>query len=152
VIHLQEPWLVYFGIEDEAWDSLEKALTDIRDAAGDGPTLVLHTYFGDAAPVIDRLRALPVDVVGVDLVETDPEALGSNWDKGLLAGCLDGRRSLAEPTDRVVTVVRRAAERTATPSLFVSSNSDLELLPRDIARSKVTRLGEVRDGLREELS
>src|SRR5207237_8542562 len=42
-IHLQEPWLAYFGIDDEDWNPFEKALTDLRNAAGDR-TLVLHLY------------------------------------------------------------------------------------------------------------
>src|SRR5207244_4442140 len=63
VIHLQEPWLVYFGIDDDSWGPLEKSISEIRDAAGDEATIVLHTYFGDAGPLIDRLRALPVDVL-----------------------------------------------------------------------------------------
>ena len=85
-------------------------------------------------------------------LEKDEEVVAAGWDKGLLAGCLDGRRSLAEPPEAVVAVVRRAVERTGAPTLFVSSNSDLELLPRDLARAKVARLGEVRDRLRKELS
>src|SRR5439155_3530339 len=97
VLHLHEPWLPYFGIEPESWDEFEKALTEVRSALPGGTTLVLHVSFGDAGPHIDRLRRLPVDVVGVDLVETDPASLGSRWETGLLAGCLDGRSSLLEP-------------------------------------------------------
>ena len=152
VIHLQEPWLVYSGIEDESWADLEKALTEIRSAVDDHATLVLHTYFGDSGPYADRLRGLPVDAVGVDLVETDPASLGSNWGIGLLAGCLDGRSSLPEPVDATVAFAKRAGELTGAPALFVSSNSDLELLPRDLARTKVLRLGEIRARLQEELA
>jgi 5-methyltetrahydropteroyltriglutamate--homocysteine methyltransferase len=152
VIHLQEPWLVYFGIDDGSWDSFEKALTEIHDALGGSARLVLHTYFGDAAPHVDRLRRLPVDALGVDLVETDPESLGSGWDIGLLAGCLDGRRSVVEPLEGVVGFVRQAVEHTGAPFLLLSSNSDLELLPRDLARAKVQRLGDVAASLKEALA
>jgi 5-methyltetrahydropteroyltriglutamate--homocysteine methyltransferase len=152
VIHLQEPWLTYFGIDAESWDVFEKALTDLRSALPEGTTLVLHTYFGDPAPHIDRLRNLPVDVVGVDLVETDAAELGTGWECGILAGCLDGRSSLVEPGDAVVAMVREVVERTGAPSLLVSSSCDLELLPRDLARQKVRRLGQVAARLRSELS
>jgi 5-methyltetrahydropteroyltriglutamate--homocysteine methyltransferase len=152
VVHLEEPWLVYFDIEDGSWDELEKALTEIRDAIGGAATLVLHTYFGDAGPHIERLRRLPVDALGVDLVETDPDELGSGWNVGLLAGCLDGRRSLTETPDAVAAFVRQAVERTGAPTLLLSSNSELELLPRDVAGAKVERLGEVAAHLKEELS
>jgi methionine synthase II (cobalamin-independent) len=112
---------------------------------------VLHTYFGDPAAHIDRLRHLPVDAVGVDLVETDASELGSGWECAILAGCLDGRSSLVEPADPVVAMVRDLVERTGAPSLLVSSSCDLELLPRDLARSKVLRLGEIAARLNEEL-
>ncbi|MFN2543278.1 MAG: hypothetical protein ABR600_01735 [Actinomycetota bacterium] len=152
VVHLEEPWLTYFGIDDGSWDELEKSIGEIHDALGGRATLVLHTFFGDAGPHVDRLRRLPVDALGVDLVETDPDRLGSGWEIGFLAGCLDGRRSLVGPVDGVVAFVRRAVEQTGAPSLFLSSNSELELLPRDIARAKVTRLGEVAACLKEDLA
>jgi 5-methyltetrahydropteroyltriglutamate--homocysteine methyltransferase len=152
VVQLQEPWLAYWGIGDQSWDELEKALTEIREAMPATTTLVLHTFFGDVGPHADRLRRLPVDVLGVDLVETDPASLGGGWDIGLLAGCLDGRSSLLESAEATVEFAKRAIDRTGAPTLFVSSNSDLELLPRDLARTKVERLGEIRARLVEELS
>ena len=151
VIHLQEPWLGYFGIEPEEWDPFEKALTEVRDAAADR-TVVLHVYFGDAGPHADRLRALPVDVVGIDFVETDPASLGTHWSVGLLAGVLDGRSSLVESVDATVAFAKEALERTGASSLFVSSNAELELLPRDLARQKVERLGEIAARLKEDLA
>ena len=75
VIHLQEPWLVYFGMEPSDWDDFQKAILELRQAT-EGATLVLHTYFGDAGPYADRLRRLPVDAIGVDFVETDLEERG----------------------------------------------------------------------------
>ena len=92
-----------------------------------------------------------MDVVGIDFVETDPASLGSRWDVGLLAGVLDGRSSLVESVDATVAFAKEALERTGAPALFVSSNADLELLPRDLARQKVERLGEIAARLKEDL-
>ena len=142
LIHLQEPWLVYYGMDGEGWDHVEKAFAELRDAAGE-TTLVLHTYFGDAAPLIDRLRALPVDAVGVDFVQTDLDALGSNWETGCLVGCLDGRSSPLESVEGTVAFVQRVAEALSPPRLFLSSNSELEYLPVPVAGEKVRRLGQV---------
>jgi 5-methyltetrahydropteroyltriglutamate--homocysteine methyltransferase len=153
LIHLQEPWLVYFGIQPSDWEPFQHALGDIRDGiAGTGAKLVLHTYFGDAAPFADRLRSLPVDAVGFDFVQTDPEALGHDWPLGLMAGVLDGRRSPIEPVEQTVDFVRQILETTSPKELFVSSNCDLEFLPRDVARQKVLRLGEVSARLKEQLA
>ena len=150
LIHLQEPWLVYFGMEPGGWDDFAKAVAEIRDAT-EGVTLVLHTYFGDAAPFADRLRRLPVDAVGVDFVETDPGELGTNWETGILAGVLGGRTSPLESADGTAEFVARVAGTLQPPSVFVSSNCELEFLPRNLARQKVLRLGEVSARLKEQL-
>jgi 5-methyltetrahydropteroyltriglutamate--homocysteine methyltransferase len=150
VVHLEEPWIAYAGIEPGDWGDVEKAMVELREAT-EGATLILHTYFGDAGPHVDRLRRLPVDAIGVDLVETDLDELGSNWEVGVLAGLLDGRRSPVEPVDQAADFAVRVAETLQPPALFLSSNSDLELLPRDIARRKVLRLGEVSARVKERL-
>jgi methionine synthase II (cobalamin-independent) len=151
VIHLEEPWLPYFGMEPGDWDDFEKALVELHDAAA-GVTLALHLYFADAGPFVDRLRRLPVDAIGVDFVETDVEELGRDWEIGLVAGVLDGRASPVESVEGTVDFVRKIAETVRPTSLFLSSNSELEFLPRDLARRKVLRLGEVAARAKEELS
>jgi methionine synthase II (cobalamin-independent) len=144
VIHLQEPWLPYFGLDPADWDDFGKALMEIRDGISSfRSALVLHTYFGDAGPYVERLRRLPVDALGIDFVQTDLDELGSNWETGLLAGALDGRSSPVESRDGTIEFLRRVAETVSPSVLYVSSNCELEYLPRDIARQKVARLGEV---------
>lgn len=153
VIHLQEPWLPYFGLEPADWDDFEKALMEIRDSISETQSaLVLHAYFGDVGPYVDRLRRLPVDAVGIDFVQTDVEELGKNWDTGLLAGVLDGRSSPIESTEGTVEFAVRVVEAVAPPALYLSSNCELEYLPRDVARQKVLRLGEVSARLKESLA
>ena len=152
LVHLQEPWASFFGMDTDAWTSFERAIGSLREATEDRAALVLHTYFGDAAPLADRLRTLPVDAVGVDFVETDLDALGSGWQTGVLAGCLDGRRSPIESVDGTVAFAERVAEQLDPPVLYLSSNCELEFLPRDIARQKVLRLGEVSAAAKKRLS
>jgi len=82
VIQLQEPWLVAYDITDRCWEALAAAVAAVR--AGLGVPVVVHTYFGDAEPRLDRLRQLPADAVGVDLTETNVAALGGGWTTGLL--------------------------------------------------------------------
>jgi 5-methyltetrahydropteroyltriglutamate--homocysteine methyltransferase len=141
LIQLQEPWLVYYGAAGADWDALGEAIAAIR--SGIAVPVVLHTYYGDAARVADQLRALPVDAVGVDAVMTDLERLKGPWRTGLLLGCLDGRSSLVEETSEVVEMVRQLIGRLKPASLYLSSNSDLELLPQQVAAGKVRRLGEI---------
>jgi len=150
LIHLQEPWLVYFGIEPGDWKPFEQALGAIREGiSGTGTKLVLHTYFADGAPHAARLRALPVDAIGFDFVQTDPEALGTDWPIGILAGVLDGRSSPIEPAEQTAQFAREILETLSPTDLYLSSNCELEFLPRDVARQKVLRLGEVAARVKE---
>jgi 5-methyltetrahydropteroyltriglutamate--homocysteine methyltransferase len=152
LLHLEEPWLAYRGIDDGGWAALEDALSAVRDAAGGRLPVVLHTYYADAAPFADRLRKLPVDAVGIDLVETDLDALGSNWEVGVVAGVIDGRRSLVEDPEQVATFALRVAERLKPPVLYLSSNSELEMLPTEVATRKVRVLGEAADRVRKAMA
>jgi 5-methyltetrahydropteroyltriglutamate--homocysteine methyltransferase len=149
LVHLEEPWLTFSGIDHRSWAPLEAALGAIRDAAG-GVPVVLHVYYGDAAPHAARLAGLPVDAVGIDFAETDVDDLPAPWPTGLVAGCLDGRRSVIERTDDVVAFARQVRNRLEPPTLYLTSGSDLELLGSQVAAGKVEVLGETARRLRED--
>lgn len=150
LIHLEEPWLGYYGIEDESWAPFEAAISAVRAAAGDA-TLVLHTYYGDVAPLADRLRRLPVDAIGIDFDETEAEDLPAPWGPGLLAGVFDGRRSVTEASGDVSEFVAEVVERLQPSALFLSSGSDLELSGPQVAPKKIRALGRSAQMLREML-
>jgi 5-methyltetrahydropteroyltriglutamate--homocysteine methyltransferase len=135
LVHLEEPWLAYFGIEKDAWAPFKEALSSVRAA---GVSLMLHCYFGDAARFRDELYSLPVDGLGVDLVETDIKELGTGWDKDLLIGCINGRSSIVESLESTVELARRV--------------TDIGFLPTTVAERKVQRLGEAAKRLKELVS
>ncbi|TMD48506.1 MAG: hypothetical protein E6I86_06335 [Chloroflexi bacterium] len=130
LVHLEDPWLGYFGIKLQALHHNLKA------------TLAFHVYFGDAGPHIAQLLRLPVDAIGVDLIETDVAELGSVWDKGLVAGIINGRSSILESLDNTVEVARHLADTVRPRNLFLTSNCELGYLPTVVAEQKVLRLGE----------
>jgi methionine synthase II (cobalamin-independent) len=140
VIHLQEPWLAAHGIEDRCWPQVAAAVHGVRD--GLGVPVVVHTYFGDASPWLDRLRAMPADAVGVDLTETDVRALSCKWETGLLVGCIDGRSSLVEDAASIAALARQVIGAAGPPWLILSSGCDLELPPRTVADRKTRVLGD----------
>jgi len=142
VIHLQEPWLPYFGIDDGSWPAFEQALSSLHDAAAGRASVILHLPFGDVGPYAERLRRLPVDAVGIDFVETDLDALGTGWDTGVLAGCIDGRRSLVESPEEVAAFVEKVAGAMEPSTLYLSSTCELEVLGTAVAERKVLALGE----------
>ena len=150
LIHLEEPWLGYHGIEEESWAPFEAAISALRAAAGDA-TLILHVYYGDASPYADRLIGLPVDAIGIDFDETDADDLPAPWGTGLLAGVFDGRRSVTEASGDVSEFVAGVVERLQPTALFLSSGSDLELAGPQVAPAKVRALGRAATMLKEML-
>jgi 5-methyltetrahydropteroyltriglutamate--homocysteine methyltransferase len=150
LVHLEDPWLGYSGITREDWAPLGEALKILhRDLKA---TLVFHVYFGDAAPHIEQLRQLPVDAIGVDLIQTDVKALGSGWDKGLVAGVINGRSSILESPKNLVEVARHLADTVRPRNLYLSSNCELGYLPTVVAEQKVQRLGEAARTVKELVS
>jgi methionine synthase II (cobalamin-independent) len=140
LIHLEDPWLGYTGIGREDWSPLSDALNILhRDLKA---TLAFHVYFGDAGPHIDKLLQLPVDAIGVDLMQTDVKALGSGWNKGLVAGVINGRSSILESPKDLVEVARHLADTVRPRDLYLTSNCELGFLPTVVAEQKLQRLGE----------
>jgi methionine synthase II (cobalamin-independent) len=92
-----------------------------------------------------------VDIVGIDFVQTDLDAIGTVWPMGILAGCFDGRRSLVESPQEVASFAAKVAGALQPSTLILSSNCELELLGTDVAERKVLALGEAASMLREDL-
>jgi 5-methyltetrahydropteroyltriglutamate--homocysteine methyltransferase len=150
LIHLEEPWLGYYGAETADWEPFSRALEMIRP--GSNATVALHIYFGDASRYMDQLGSLPIDAIGVDLIETDIGALGSNWNKALVAGVINGRSSILESVDNTIQVVRHLADALGPRDIYISSNTELAYLPTGVAERKVQRLGEAARTLKELVS
>jgi 5-methyltetrahydropteroyltriglutamate--homocysteine methyltransferase len=106
----------------------------------------LHTFFGDAGPVLNELLRFPVDEVGFDLYAgTLNGTTASAAGKTLLVGALDGRNSLIED---VRDLVDHAVQTLGAADIAIVPNCDLEFLPWECAALKVRRLGEAAAALR----
>lgn len=140
LIHLQEPWLAFHGLEGPAWGAFEESVRLVT--SGLGAATVLHTPFGDASPHVPALERLAVDALGFDFTETDVAALMPVGEKGIVIGGLDGRRSLLESVEDVVALVRMVSDRLGPRDIYLSSTCELELLPEGLARQKVGVLGQ----------
>jgi len=141
LFHLEEPWLGFHGIDRSQWEEFEKAIGAVT--GGLDVPVVLHVYYGDGSSALDRLRRFPVAAVGVDLVETDVASLGTKWETGLLAGCLNGRTTILEDPGATAALVVRAAGATGAAAVYCSTNSEIELLPLAVAERKVRLLADV---------
>lgn len=150
LLHLEDPWLAYFGPDGDVWSTLGKSIDEMR---GDlDVTVVFHTYFGDVAPFIGELQGLPVDAVGFDLSITDTDELRPGGGKAYLLGCFDGRNSVVERPEEIVRAVSRLLDRLEPPACFLSSSGDLQLVSEQLARRKVAALGEAAAALKEAIA
>ncbi len=109
----------------------------------------LHTFFGDAGPVLNELLRFPVDEVGFDLYAgTLNGTTASAAGKTLLVGALDGRNSLIEDVRDLVDHAVQTRDRLGAADIAIVPNCDLEFLPWECAALKVRRLGEAAAALR----
>ncbi len=145
LFQLSEPCLVYRPYRQEPiGDSeTEVALKALRLLAENGSTQVLvHTFFGDAGPLLPRLLELPVAGVGFDLYETDFPRLKLETTETLELGIVDARESHVEDPRWIVQTADRLAEQVKESDFVFSPNSDLRYLPRQVADEKTKVLAE----------
>lgn len=109
----------------------------------------LHTFFGDAGPLLGELLRFPVNEVGIDLYATPLDEVADRAEgKTVLAGCMDGRNSLLEEADVLVDHALWVRDRLGAADVALVPNCDLEFLPWDVAVAKTRRLGEAAGALR----
>jgi 5-methyltetrahydropteroyltriglutamate--homocysteine methyltransferase len=149
-IQFNDPVLVTYAAAGEvprARAALEKVINGLAVRTA------LHTFFGDAGPLLGDLLAFPVDEIGVDLYAGTLDGAGAGGrrlatGKTLLVGAMDGRNSLIEDVDVLVDQARLAREWTGADDVALVPNCDLEFLPWDVAAAKTARLGEAAEALR----
>lgn len=138
-----EPMLCFRDISSEqltiAKDGYETCVKGIESRT------LLHTYFGDAAPVIDSLLDFPVDCIGIDLYATSIESLAEyKFDREICCGCIDGRNSLLESSQDLSKTVGAIRNDLEPRAIIVGPNCDLDFLPYPVAEKKVQLLSQLR--------
>lgn len=149
-VQLNEPYIPYHGVSPKERALFIRSLKEIAIAKSDlagarrKVLLAVHFYFGDAAPIVISLHDNSfVDIIGVDFYKTNLLDLPQRLPQALIAGIIDGRNSLLEDEKSLQVFVQRTIKRLAPPSLYLSNNSDLELLPKTVAAQKLALLGKV---------
>jgi 5-methyltetrahydropteroyltriglutamate--homocysteine methyltransferase len=147
-IQFHDPWLAYHNRELNA-DKLRRyveALERLLRPRKGKMTVSLHLPFGDAFPLLNAFWRVPFDFFGVDFYQTDLEALRRfDWSqRGLLAGCVNGRNSLVENEQDVCRFVEHLLNELQPATLLLSNNVDLEFVSEPIARRKVELLGRMK--------
>ena len=117
----------------------------------DGATTSLHTYFGNAGPIIPALLSLPVDCIGIDGTETSlADILKHDYStKELTLGLLDARNTSLENPAEIANHLRTVAERTHPRKLWLTTNTGTEYRGFTHGVNKLDLLHQVRQILHE---
>lgn len=151
-IQLNEPYLVYHkNYTDEDLKRFKEAISLLANGLNSRVKFCLHTYFGDAGPLIEKLLEFEIEVLGVDFFETDLESIHARFSKKeLLCGCVDARSSLLESPEAVSHFIDKVREKLSPKAIYITTNTDLDFVPERIAQKKVRLIGSIAQKLRRD--
>jgi len=113
-------------------------------AEKNGTMLLIHTYFGDAAPLYKKLVKLPVEALGFDFTYSPrlPEVIARlGCEKELGLGLIDGRNTRLESEREVLDVLKKILPNVGSKRVYLSPSCGLgEYLPREIAFKKLQNM------------
>ena len=143
-IQFNEPYLVYHEATNKDIGLFNKSLKKLNSS---GAKVGVQFFFGDASKIIKKLDLSLVDVLGIDFYKTNLKNLPKNFPIDISAGIVEGRNSLIEDEKSLVRFVDDLIKRTKVENLYITNNSDLELLPEPVAAKKIEVLGKVQAAL-----
>jgi 5-methyltetrahydropteroyltriglutamate--homocysteine methyltransferase len=142
IIQVDEPSILKHAGDFARFEQGVAALAARKGSA----EFALAVYFGDAAPLYEKLQRLPVDVLGLDFTYSpsliDRVAAGSA--KKLALGLVDGRNTKLEDAGAVAKQLERMARASGLGQAYLTSSCGLEYLPRDRAQSKLRHLATIK--------
>ncbi|MEK7474278.1 MAG: hypothetical protein AAB152_01475 [Candidatus Coatesbacteria bacterium] len=143
-IVIEEPWLLR---EPDAFPRLNDALEVIAARRG-ASRLWVFPSFGDAGALYDRLQALPVDGIVLDLTRGTgaAEAVTSAGSRlAILLGIADVRTTELETPGQLAKTAAALLRNVRAPLAGLVPSGGLEALPRDRAFAKCRVLAKARD-------
>jgi len=147
LIQLLGPSIAYnnevdFGLVSDAL----KIITDGLKAK-----TILHTYFGDVSKKIESLLDLPVSGLGFDITTTPASSIEKHSfsDKLLTVGIINSFNTAIEKSEECIKQVDEINAETNPKESYVSTNFDLEYVPKEFAMNKISVLGENARGVKD---
>lgn len=142
-IQIDEPALLKYPEDAALVDRSLQALGANRGTA----KLSLALYFGDPAPLYEKLLTLPVDVLALDFTYNpalvDVVAAHAT-DKTLALGLVDGRNTKLEDASTVAKSLEKITRTLLPERTILSPSCGLEYLPRDRAQLKLKHLATIK--------
>jgi len=137
LIQIDEPAILKNPNDFKTFEhAIEKIVAEKNEAR-----LLIHTYFGDAAPLYKKLVKLPVEALGFDFtyslqLPNTIARLGCEKELGL--GLIDGRNTRLETEREVLNMLKKILPTVGSKRVYLSPSCGLgEYLPREIAFKKL---------------
>ncbi len=112
---------------------------------------ILHFYFGDVSKKIEKLLDLPVSGLGFDTTTTPISAIKKHSfsGKSLAIGLVNSYTTKIENKNKSISEINQIVSKTRPKEVFVSTNFDLEYIPKKFANEKILVLGEIARGVKD---
>jgi len=111
---------------------------------------ILHFYFGDVSKKIEKLLDMPISGLGFDTTTTPISSIKKHSfsDKSLSIGIVNSYNTKLENKNNCIKEINQAISKTKPNEAFVTTNFDLEYIPKEFARKKILVLGEIARGVK----
>ena len=146
LIQLVAPSIAYnakvnFGLVKEALSIITRGLK---------AKTVLHLYFGDVSKKMEKLLDLPVSGLGFDTTSTPISSIKKHSFSGklLAVGMVNSYNTKLEDREECILELNNIISKTKPDESFVTTNFDLQYLPKEFAVRKILRLGEIAKGVK----
>jgi len=143
-VQFNEPYIPYHKVKKTEIALLGKSLSQLKKVKG---TMIfaVNGYFGDTTNLVAALSGnTAIDVLGIDFVHTSLTSLPKKLPHDIIAGVIEGRNSLLEDKKTLTNFIEKAVKYFQPKTLYISNNSDLDLLPESVAKEKIALLGVIR--------
>jgi len=106
---------------------------------------ILHFYFGDVSKKIEKLLDLPVSGLGFDTTTTPISSIKKHSfsGKSLAVGLVNSYNTKIENKTKCVAEMNQILSKTKPNDAFITTNFDLEYIPKEFAQQKIVLLGEI---------
>ncbi len=144
VIQVDEPALLK---HPDDFSHVERSTTALAAQKGSA-RIALTLYFGDPAPIYEKLQNLPIDVLGLDFTYNPglvKVVAGSGSSKALALGLVDGRNTSLEDPTTVARQLEQLMRSVKSSPATLNPSCGLEYLPRDRAHLKLKHLVTIKE-------
>jgi 5-methyltetrahydropteroyltriglutamate--homocysteine methyltransferase len=143
LLQLSAPYVVARRLNPTEVDAVTESMKVLRRKTG--LRVQLHTFFYSLGNARGWIEDAGADVVGFDATVTSlDEVLDSGLRGEVAVGIVDSRSSRVERPDEVMGLLRALADAGFT-RIQLTTTTDLEYVPPEVARSKLGALREIRE-------